>query len=409
MPSKDRPRGDSTAGPETLKKQDKAGARASLSKTEARRSAKAQRQGAAPAATTKPEPKAARAGRPEGARPKISADYHPQHAGIDAIAMLDKAAAEKRAAAAGKTGTGRPGAHRAAAEVIAKTMARDHRDTGAARQPLEPAEAPPKSKPAPKMPLPVEPREPIGGVGADGLPPSLVDGEDIAAILNADHSEPFSFLGMHKVGPTGTLYVRAFLPDVFDVKVLDARSGQVVAELNKVHDEGLFVGVIAGPQPPFPYRLRVTTAQDETDRDDPYRFLPVLSDRDANALATGEHLTSYQVLGAHPAQMEGVNGTTFAVWAPNASHVSVVGDFNSWDGRRHGMRRRRDCGVWEIFLPGVSPGAFYKYENQGCSRRSPGDQVRPLRLLHRAPARVCFGGARHQAIPVGRRGLDEKP
>ena len=92
------------------------------------------------------------------------------------------------------------------------------------------------------------------------------------------------------------------------------------------------------------------------------RFGPVLGEMDAWLLAEGTHLRPFEILGAHPQQRLGVQGTAFAVWAPNASRVSVVGDFNAWDGRRHPMRLRRECGVWEIFLPGVGTGARYKFE-----------------------------------------------
>jgi 1,4-alpha-glucan branching enzyme len=96
--------------------------------------------------------------------------------------------------------------------------------------------------------------------------------------------------------------------------------------------------------------------------DDPYRFWTVLGEMDVWLLAEGSHLRPFERLGAHLCEIDGVAGTAFAVWAPDAQRVSVVGDFNTWDGRRHPMRLRRECGVWEIFLPGVTAGARYKYE-----------------------------------------------
>src|SRR5690606_18802057 len=91
-------------------------------------------------------------------------------------------------------------------------------------------------------------------------------------------------------------------------------------------------------------------------------------------LAEGRHLRLYERLGAHPTEIDGVAGTAFAVWAPNATRVSVVGAFNDWDGRRHPMRRRVECGVWELFLPGVGPGTPYKYEILG-----PDGRMQPLK------------------------------
>ena len=113
----------------------------------------------------------------------------------------------------------------------------------------------------------------------------------------------------------------------------------------------------------LPYRLQVRWADGHDSLlDDPYRFGPVLGEMDAWLLAEGSHLRPFEILGAMPRTHEGVAGCSFAVWAPNAMRVSVVGDFNFWDGRRHPMRLRRECGVWEIFLPGVDIGARYKFE-----------------------------------------------
>ena len=126
--------------------------------------------------------------------------------------------------------------------------------------------------------------------------------------------------------------------------------------------DGFFEQVLALPAQ-TPYRLRVQWGDGKEDLlEDPYRFGPVLGEMDVWLLGEGSHLRPYEILGANPRLMQGVAGTSFAVWAPNASRVSVVGDFNYWDGRRHPMRLRRECGVWEIFLPGVATGAKYKFE-----------------------------------------------
>src|SRR5690606_37902324 len=103
--------------------------------------------------------------------------------------------------------------------------------------------------------------------------------------------------------------------------------------------------------------------------EDPYRFPPVLGEMDAHLIAEGNHLGLYERLGAHPMTLEGVAGTYFAVWAPSAERVSVVGTFNGWDGRVHPMRKRVECGVWELFLPAVGPGEPYKFEICGAGGR----------------------------------------
>ncbi len=213
----------------------------------------------------------------------------------------------------------------------------------------------------------VEPKPPAPPVAAKPkaeprpLPPLAGEG-DIAAIVTADHRDPFGFLGMHELMPGGPLVVRAFVPQAETVQVVHGGSGKVVATLSKIHIEGLFAGVVEGIEQRFPYRLRVTTESGVAEMEDPYRFPPILDDRDVRLLAEGNHLKSYERLGAHPATMDGVTGVAFTVWAPNAGRVSVVGEFNDWDGRRHGMRLRHDCGVWELFLPGARVGQFYKYE-----------------------------------------------
>ncbi len=180
------------------------------------------------------------------------------------------------------------------------------------------------------------------------------------AIVRGDHRNPFGFLGMHRAGHDHV--VRTFQPSAARVWVIDAESGTEVAELPRVVDEGLFVGR-TGRDEPFRYRLRLDLgAGVTTEVEDPYRYPAVLGELDMHLLAEGTHLRTYEKLGAHCVTVDGVGGVNFAVWAPNASRVSVVGDFNDWDGRRHPMRLRYDAGVWELFVPGLRPGAIYKYE-----------------------------------------------
>ncbi|MGC9953082.1 MAG: 1,4-alpha-glucan branching protein GlgB [Rhizomicrobium sp.] len=184
----------------------------------------------------------------------------------------------------------------------------------------------------------------------------------ISAILAGDDHNPFSFLGMHKDADSGELVVRTFLPDASRVVVLHRETGQELTELMRTHVAGFFAGVVTSGSDRPPYRLHVSYNATEIEIDDPYSFGPVLGELDLYLHAEGSYLRAYEKMGAHPIVMDGVSGTSFVVWAPNARRVSVVGDFNAWDGRRHPMRLHPGAGIWEIFLPGVAPGARYKYE-----------------------------------------------
>lgn len=193
--------------------------------------------------------------------------------------------------------------------------------------------------------------------------------QDITLLQQGQHPEPFAVLGMHQT--PGGLCVRVFLPAVLSVELLAANSRDVaalpLAQLQRQGDSDLFVWQ-GTERERFDYRLRVRRAgapgqgvQQEL-IDDPYRFPLLLGQTDAWLLAEGRHQRPFECLGAHPRSCLDVDGVAFAVWAPNARRVSVVGDFNQWDGRRHPMRLRRECGVWELFLPGLAAGALYKFE-----------------------------------------------
>ena len=179
------------------------------------------------------------------------------------------------------------------------------------------------------------------------------------AIIEGHHADPFNYLGLHVEDDMPV--VRVFLPDATAVKVLD-EAGHV-SELARIHDAGLFAGAVAERE--ACYRLLARFDGREVEMEDPYRFPPILSDLDLHLLAEGKHLQLYDKLGAHPMEMLGVQGVAFVVFAPNARRVSVVGDFNYWDGRRHAMRVRGN-GFWEIFIPGARPGDKYKYEILGA-------------------------------------------
>ncbi|RKF12632.1 1,4-alpha-glucan branching protein GlgB [Roseovarius spongiae] len=187
---------------------------------------------------------------------------------------------------------------------------------------------------------------------------------EIEAILRGRHSNPFSVLGMHARDGRPPV-VRVFAPEAAEVSVIDAKTGRTAATLDRVDAEGFFSGAMGRRRKPFSYRLRLRAGDAEWERPDPYAFGPVLGELDEHLLAEGRHEELYRRLGAHPVTHEGVDGAAFAVWAPNARRVSVVGDFNAWDGRRHPMRRRLGGGVWELFVPGLGTGAIYKYEILG--------------------------------------------
>ncbi len=185
---------------------------------------------------------------------------------------------------------------------------------------------------------------------------------DVEQILHAQHGDPFAVLGPHR-DDDGTLWIRTFQPGALEVAVMHPSKDTARKKLTRIHDDGLFEGEVKFEGA---YRLRVRWADGrQSIEHDPYRFAPVLGDMDAWLLGEGTHLRPYEILGAAPTEQDGVAGCNFAVWAPNAKRVSVVGDFNGWDGRRHPMRLRRECGVWEIFLPSVLTGARYKYELVG--------------------------------------------
>jgi len=172
-------------------------------------------------------------------------------------------------------------------------------------------------------------------------------------IIAGRHADPFSYLGPHK--ENDETVVRVFLPEASRVVAL-ADGGE--RELQRIDPAGLFAGTLNGA---LHYRLRARFGDNEVEMEDPYRFPPVLSDFDLHLLGEGTHLRVYEKLGAHPMELDGVAGVAFVVWAPNAQRVSVVGEFNFWDGRRHAMRVRGN-GYWEIFVPGASANAKYKYE-----------------------------------------------
>src|SRR4030095_11525119 len=178
------------------------------------------------------------------------------------------------------------------------------------------------------------------------------------AIIEGRHSDPFHYLGLHKEGDRTV--VRAFLPEASNVEAIGEHDE--AAALARIHDAGLFAGAL--PNGSKRYQLRARFCETVVDLDDPYRFPPVLSDFDLYLLGEGTHQRIYDKLGAHPMTLDGVEGIAFVVLAPNAKRVSVVGDFNFWDARRHPMRVRGP-GYWELFIPHAKSGDHYKFDIVG--------------------------------------------
>ena len=175
------------------------------------------------------------------------------------------------------------------------------------------------------------------------------------AIIEGRHADPFRYLGLHQADHQTV--VRAFLPEASRVEAVGEHGD--VASLARIHDAGLFTGTIEGG--PQRYRLRAHFGDHVVDLEDPYRFPPVLSDFDLHLLGEGNHQRLYDKLGAHPMVLDGIEGVAFVVLAPNARRVSVIGDFNFWNARRHPMRVRGN-GYWELFIPRAKPGDHYKFD-----------------------------------------------
>jgi len=186
--------------------------------------------------------------------------------------------------------------------------------------------------------------------------------ENIRKIVNNNHPDPFSVLGLHLVGDGGKKHVeiRAFLPEAKEAWVIDERdsSGHRMENLHRYD----FFTLRTPDSAPFPYRLAIKR-YDGTEQEflDPYSFLPVLTDFDLHLIGEGTHYRKYEKLGAHVMEVNGIKGVHFAVWAPNASNVSVIGSFNNWDKRRHPMRLLVQSGIWELFVPGMDEGEVYKF------------------------------------------------
>jgi len=185
---------------------------------------------------------------------------------------------------------------------------------------------------------------------------------DMDALIRAEHHDPFSILGPHGDGANGQI-IRAYLPNALSVTVLAREGGHELGPLEMSEVPGFFVGRFPDAQP---YLFKINWAGGEQITEDPYSFGPLLGEMDLYLFAEGNHRDLSSCLGAQLKNVDGVDGVRFSVWAPNARRVSVVGNFNNWDGRRHPMRLRHPTGVWEVFVPRLQAGELYKFEILGA-------------------------------------------
>jgi 1,4-alpha-glucan branching enzyme len=182
----------------------------------------------------------------------------------------------------------------------------------------------------------------------------------VAALVARDLAQPHDLLGAHPA-PGGGAVVRVWRPGAHAITVVPDEGDPVRAQ--RIHADGLFAAELPNAELPLRYALTIDYGEHGTfTAQDPYRHAPTVGDLDLHLLGEGRHEALWERLGAHVRELDGERGTSFAVWAPNARSVSVVGTMNDWDGRLHPMRALGSSGVWELFIPGVGDGAAYKYE-----------------------------------------------
>ena len=195
---------------------------------------------------------------------------------------------------------------------------------------------------------------------------------DIFHIVNGEHSDPHTVLGMHEMEEDGrkAVVVRAFLPNAAGITVIDYANKRKKYPMERLHADGFFEVTIADREEWFRYQLEYTDADGNTWRSyDPYSFSPTLSEFDRHLFGAGAHYEIYEKMGGRLMTHEGARGAAFSVWAPNAKAVSVIGDFNNWDARRSPMRRLGESGIWELFLPAAAEGDKYKFHVTQCDGR----------------------------------------
>ena len=191
--------------------------------------------------------------------------------------------------------------------------------------------------------------------------------DKIGQLVEGRHENPFELLGPHEVQDSGrrAMAVRAFLPKTQRAWVIDPAHEKAARPMRRIHPAGLFEAICPAPSGDATPRYMIRSADEDGKKNtmhDPYSFPNLLTDYDLHLLGEGRHWQCYERLGAHLRTIDGVEGVNFAVWAPNATGVSIVGDFNSWDGRRYPMRKHIPGGYWELFVPGLSEGTLYKFQ-----------------------------------------------
>src|SRR6266704_376405 len=189
-----------------------------------------------------------------------------------------------------------------------------------------------------------------------GLPP-----DELKSFLSGTHSDPFRILGPHRVGDD--LAIRIFRPDAQKIEIILNRQANEPIAAERIHRDGFFCATVPGATRDLDYRLCVQSRDGSKQLTrDPYHYGPLMGEVDLHLFAEGQHWKIYEKFGAHFRSVGDTAGVYFAVWAPNAQRVSVVGDFNGWDGCVNPMRKLVGGGVWELFVPGIKQGAHYKFE-----------------------------------------------
>jgi len=204
--------------------------------------------------------------------------------------------------------------------------------------------------------------------------------EQIEQLLKAEHWNPHELLGPHRTTINGreALSVRAYAPDASEAQIIPDTPSRKPVPMNRVHESGLYEAVLDSPKDTVKYRVRITDSEGTvTDRHDPYAFPPLITDHDLHLFSEGKLFKGYERLGAHLIAVDGVAGVHFVVWAPNAMRVSIVGDFNHWDGRCHQMVGRGSTGLWELFVPDIPEGTIYKYEIRSHHATAPFTKADP--------------------------------
>lgn len=188
---------------------------------------------------------------------------------------------------------------------------------------------------------------------------------ELQLIVNANHGDPHNVLGMHEINIDGKdcIVVRAFIPQAKAISVVDDKKGGKSYPMEKIHEDGFFECVIKSRKKWFKYKLDIEGYCDNKwCTYDPYSFMPGIQELDVYLYNQGNHYKIYEKLGANVTTLNGISGVLFGVWAPNAKRISVIGDFNDWDGRRNPMRLLQNSGIWELFVPGLGNNDKYKFE-----------------------------------------------